>query len=323
MGKIIVIMGAPGAGKGTQARLLSEKFGYPQISTGDILREMSQAETPLGRELKEILTSGRLVSDEVLAEVILERTSRADLRKGLHPRRLSAHAEQAQLLEELAGRQGHSVLLLRVTVHEDTLLKRLTGPQTLPAVRRDLQRLLQAAKTNGLVRLDGATLVQRADDNEEKVSTRLQAYRESTVPLFEFYGQSGRMIEIDGERPVEENFQRAEQIAPGYRGVVSGSGFMVIRKSSGELGKMRQAGLLVAETLRDLRRMVEPGITTRELDAYAENKIRAAGAYPTFKGYRGFPASICASLNDEVVHGIPSTRKLREGDIIKLIGARR
>jgi methionyl aminopeptidase len=93
---------------------------------------------------------------------------------------------------------------------------------------------------------------------------------------------------------------------------------MVIRKSRGELGKMRQAGLLVAETLRDLRRMVEPGITTRELDAYAENKIRAAGAYPTFKGYRGFPASICASLNDEVVHGIPSSRKLREGDIIKI-----
>jgi methionyl aminopeptidase len=93
---------------------------------------------------------------------------------------------------------------------------------------------------------------------------------------------------------------------------------MVIRKSNGELGKMREAGLLVAETLRALRRMVEPGITTRELDAYAENKIRAAGAYPTFKGYRGFPASICASLNDEVVHGIPSNRKLREGDIIKI-----
>lgn len=81
---------------------------------------------------------------------------------------------------------------------------------------------------------------------------------------------------------------------------------------------MRRAGLIVAETLRDLRRMVEPGVTTRALDAYAEKKIRSAGAYPTFKGYRGFPASICASINDEVVHGIPSDRKLREGDIIKI-----
>src|SRR5262249_47267322 len=93
---------------------------------------------------------------------------------------------------------------------------------------------------------------------------------------------------------------------------------MVIRKSRDELDKMRRAGLIVAETLRELRRMVEPGISTRQLDAYAEKKIRSAGAYPTFKHYRKFPASICASVNDEVVHGIPSDRKLREGDIIKI-----
>lgn len=93
---------------------------------------------------------------------------------------------------------------------------------------------------------------------------------------------------------------------------------MVVRKSRGEIGKMRQAGLIVAETLRDLRRLVTPGISTLELDAYAENKIRKAGAYPTFKGYRGFPGSICASLNEEVVHGIPSNRKLKDGDIIKI-----
>jgi methionyl aminopeptidase len=93
---------------------------------------------------------------------------------------------------------------------------------------------------------------------------------------------------------------------------------MVIRKSPREIEKMRRAGRIVAETLRDLKRMIEPGITTRELDAYAEKKIRAAGAYPTFKGYRGFPASICASVNEEVVHGIPSNRKLRDGDLIKI-----
>ncbi|MDQ3012899.1 MAG: type I methionyl aminopeptidase [Acidobacteriota bacterium] len=93
---------------------------------------------------------------------------------------------------------------------------------------------------------------------------------------------------------------------------------MVIRKSRDDLNKMRRAGLIVAETLRELRGMVEPGITTRQLDAYAEKKIRSAGAYPTFKHYRKFPASICASINDEVVHGIPSDRKLREGDIIKI-----
>lgn len=81
---------------------------------------------------------------------------------------------------------------------------------------------------------------------------------------------------------------------------------------------MRRAGLIVAETLRELRAMVAPGISTRELDAHAEKRIRSAGAYPTFKGYRGFPASICTSVNEEVVHGIPSNRRLREGDIIKI-----
>ncbi len=93
---------------------------------------------------------------------------------------------------------------------------------------------------------------------------------------------------------------------------------MVIRKSRSELQKMRAAGLIVAQTLSALRKMVAPGITTKELDAFAEDNIRKSGAYPTFKGYRGFPASICASVNDEVVHGIPSNRKLQEGDIIKL-----
>lgn len=93
---------------------------------------------------------------------------------------------------------------------------------------------------------------------------------------------------------------------------------MVIRKSRAEIEKMRRSGLIVAGTLSKLRQMVAPGITTRELDVVAESTIRAAGAIPTFKGYRGFPASICASVNDEVVHGIPSDRCLKEGDIIKL-----
>jgi methionyl aminopeptidase len=93
---------------------------------------------------------------------------------------------------------------------------------------------------------------------------------------------------------------------------------MVNRKTRSELGKMREAGLIVAKTLRALRVMVEPGITTKELDAFAENNIRKAGAYPTFLGYRGFAGSICSSINEEVVHGIPSGRKLKEGDIIKI-----
>src|SRR5258708_655581 len=91
---------------------------------------------------------------------------------------------------------------------------------------------------------------------------------------------------------------------------------MVIRKSKAEISKMRAAGQIVGEALRRLSAMVNPGITTRDLDHEAERLIRAAGAIPTFKGYHGYPASICTSVNDEVVHGIPGNRRLREGDII-------
>jgi len=91
---------------------------------------------------------------------------------------------------------------------------------------------------------------------------------------------------------------------------------MVVCRTKEEIEKIRRAGRIVAEVLRDLREMAQPGVTTRELDRYAEAKIRAQGGIPTFKGYRGFPASICTSINEEVVHGIPSDRKLRAGDIV-------
>src|SRR4029453_3970593 len=91
---------------------------------------------------------------------------------------------------------------------------------------------------------------------------------------------------------------------------------MIIRKSKAEIERMRASGLIVAQVLERLQEMVEPGITTRDLDFEAEQMIVAAGAYPTFKGYHGYPSSICASINDEVVHGIPSKRKLRDGDIV-------
>jgi methionyl aminopeptidase len=91
---------------------------------------------------------------------------------------------------------------------------------------------------------------------------------------------------------------------------------MITLRTKAEIEKIRQAGRIVAEVLHELRQMVAPGVTTRELDRYAESRIRSRGAVPTFKGYRGFPASICTSINEEVVHGIPSDRKLREGDIL-------
>jgi adenylate kinase len=204
MSKIIVMIGAPGAGKGTQARLLSENYGYPQISTGDILREMAQADTPLGKEIKETLASGKLVSDQILAEVILNRTSREDCKNGFildgYPRTI----EQARNLEDLAANLKKEILLLNVVVQEDQLFKRMTGRRVCSKCGEIYNIYSRPPKRDGYCDMDGAPLLQRSDDSPETVSRRFEAYREATAPLVDYSRESGRLIEIDGDRPIEE-----------------------------------------------------------------------------------------------------------------------
>jgi adenylate kinase len=208
MSKVIVIIGAPGAGKGTQARLLSEKYGYPHISTGDILREMARAETPLGLKIKETMASGRLVSDEILAEVIRTRTSQPDCSNGYildgYPRTL----DQSRLLGELASRQGKRIRSARIVVSEEALSKRLTGRRACQKCGEIYNVYFRPPKVEGVCDLDGAPLFQRSDDQPEAVSRRLEEYKESTAPLIDYYRQSGRLIEIDGELPVNEVFEK-------------------------------------------------------------------------------------------------------------------
>jgi len=214
MGRIIVIMGAPGAGKGTQSRLLSERFGYPQISTGDILREMAQAETSLGCQLKETLASGSLVSDQVLTQIILERTSKPDCINGYILDGFPRTLKQAELLESLAKKQGHEVVLVRVTVHKNTLFKRLTGRRSCPICGEIYNIYFKPSQQEGVCDLDCTPLTQRSDDTAEKVGVRLNTYIELTTPLFEFYKQTGRLIIVDGERPVEEVFENLSNMLP-------------------------------------------------------------------------------------------------------------
>ncbi|HEU0185565.1 MAG TPA: adenylate kinase [Blastocatellia bacterium] len=208
MSKIIVIIGAPGAGKGTQSRLLSEKYGYPQISTGDILRGMARADTPLGLKVRETMAAGRLVSDEILAEVIRERTSQSDCANGYildgYPRTLN----QANQLEELASKQGKQILLARIDVSEDVLFKRMTGRRACPVCGEIYNIYFRPPKVDGVCDLDGAALTQRSDDNPESVIRRLEEYKQSTAPLIDYYRQSGRLIELDGEAPVNEVFDK-------------------------------------------------------------------------------------------------------------------
>jgi len=207
MSKIIVMMGAPGVGKGTQARLLAEKCGYPQISTGDILREMAHADTPLGREIKARQAAGQLVSDEVLASVILTRASQPDCKNGYvldgFPRTLA----QIRMLEKLAEQQDKEIRLIKVVVPCESLMKRLTGRRNCTRCGEIYNIYLRPPKREGVCDLDGAPLAQRSDDKAETVGARLEAYERSTAPVIDYYRQSGRLIEVNGERPVDEVFR--------------------------------------------------------------------------------------------------------------------
>jgi adenylate kinase len=217
MSKIIVMIGAPGAGKGTQARLLSEKFGYPQISTGDILRAMSKADTPQGHRLREIMASGKLVGDDVLADLIFNRTSQDDCLNGYildgFPRNLS----QAHTLEELAERQGKRVLLIRVVVNEDVLFKRLTGRWICSKCGEIYNIYFRPPKIAGVCDLDGAPLKQREDDTPEAVNRRFEEYW-ATATMIDYYKQGGRLIEVDGERPVKEVFEKLATLVEQFNG---------------------------------------------------------------------------------------------------------
>jgi adenylate kinase len=215
MSKIIVMIGAPGAGKGTQSRLLSEKYGFPQISTGDILREMSQNGSELGKKIKETMASGKLVSDEILGEVILSRTSQPDCADGYildgYPRTIN----QAHLLDDLAQKQRSEILLVTVAVEEESLLKRLTGRRTCSECGEIYNIYFRRPKTDGVCDIDGAPLNLRADDNPESVKRRLQEYRQSTAPLISYYQDSGRLVEVDGEQPVSEVLDRICEMIDG------------------------------------------------------------------------------------------------------------
>src|SRR3954451_13234723 len=132
MDKIIVLIGAPGAGKGTQARLLQERRGIPQISTGDMFREMKSLDTPLAREVQAVMASGKLISDDITYRIVRERTSRADTAGTYLLDGYPRTAVQAEQLEELAAEQGKEIHAIEIDVLGDELLKRLTGRRSCP-----------------------------------------------------------------------------------------------------------------------------------------------------------------------------------------------
>ena len=205
MDKIIVLIGAPGAGKGTQARLLQERKGVPQISTGDMFREMKNANTPLAKEVRAVMASGKLVSDDLTYQIVRDRTSRDDTKGTYLLDGYPRTAVQAEQLEELAKEQGKEIQAILVDVPMDDLMRRMTGRRSCPVCGEIYNIYSKPPKTEGFCDIHSdAELVHRADDNDDSVKTRLETYEVNTRPLLDYYEKSGRLAKIDGTGEVED-----------------------------------------------------------------------------------------------------------------------
>ena len=203
----LILLGPPGAGKGTQAKLLVERYGIPQISTGDILRENVAAATELGKKAKAIMERGDLVPDDLVVAMVAERLERADCQRGFILDGFPRTVAQAEWLNEFLRKQGSkwpALVVANMRVDYNQLMRRLTGRRTCPTCGRIYNIYFQPPRVAGICDVDGSALITRKDDAEEVVSERLKAYEKQTLPLVDYYRQKGLLVEVDGDRPVEE-----------------------------------------------------------------------------------------------------------------------
>ncbi len=212
----IVLLGAPGSGKGTQAKLIVEKYGIPQISTGDLLRAAVAAGTELGKRAKAAMDAGELVSDDIVLGMIRERLAEPDTEKGFildgFPRNLSQAEALDALLDEL-GKPLQAAILIDVPF--DSLLKRLTGRLTCEKCGAVYNIYTNPPKQEGVCDKCGGKLIHRADDNEETIRNRLQVYQEQTEPLIDYYEKQGKLHRIDGEGDIQAIFQAVSAVLDG------------------------------------------------------------------------------------------------------------
>ena len=216
MSKIIVLMGAPGAGKGTQARLLQERLHFPQISTGDIFRALKTAQTPLAQEVRDIMKRGQLVPDEITVQLVKERTAQPDCQDGYILDGFPRTPAQAASLEQLAAEQGKQITAIQIDVPYDLLEKRMTGRRNCPVCHEIYNIYFKPPKYDNVCDLHpDAQLVHRADDNSDTVRARLATYEKQTRPLIDFYRSKNLLRIVDGDRDPESIYRDIEQIVRG------------------------------------------------------------------------------------------------------------
>ena len=197
----IILLGAPGAGKGTQAKRLAEKYEIPHISTGDIFRANIKNSTPIGVVAKSYIDKGQLVPDEVTVEIVRQRLLEEDAQKGYLLDGFPRNIFQAEELDKFSDVEK----VVDISVDLDKLLARITGRRVC----------LKCGESYHVTMLNGSTtcshcgeeLIQRADDNEETVKSRLSVYEKQTAPLIEYYKKAGKLVTVDGDKAIDEVFK--------------------------------------------------------------------------------------------------------------------
>jgi len=214
----VVLLGAPGSGKGTQAKMLVQKYGIPQISTGDLLREAAARGTELGLQAKATMDAGQLVSDDVVLGMIRERIRNPDTARGFVLDGFPRNLAQASALDNLlnAAEQPLDVAVL-LNVDFDILMQRLTGRRTCGTCGRVYNVYTTPPKLEGRCDVCGGALRSRADDNEETIGNRLRVYETQTRPLIAYYQRKNRMVEVDGVGDIDTIFARLVSVLAPYR----------------------------------------------------------------------------------------------------------
>jgi adenylate kinase len=221
----IVLLGAPGSGKGTQAKLLTEKYRIPHVSTGDLLRANLAAGTPLGLQAKAAMDSGQLVSDELVLAIIRERLRNPDARKGFILDGFPRNLAQAQALDSMLANIGQPLdAAILMEVDFDILMQRLTGRRTCENCGASYNVYTNPPRLDDQCDRCGSPLHHRADDNEETIGNRLRVYDTQTKPLIGFYRDQGRIETVDAVGEVKDIFKRMlttlDPVAKGVRKVV-------------------------------------------------------------------------------------------------------